>query len=73
MYPSSKHPENYKAEENIIVGNVCFYGATAGKVKVTVTSNWLYFRRAYIFFCFMKDLSLELQINSTLKYLCRPL
>ena len=51
VYPSSKHPENYKAEENIIVGNVCFYGATAGKVKVIVTSNWLYFRRAYIFFC----------------------
>ena len=48
VYPSSKHPENYKAEENIIVGNVCFYGATAGKVKVTVTSNWL-----------IKDLSLE--------------
>ncbi|XP_078373779.1 uncharacterized protein LOC144657317 isoform X1 [Oculina patagonica] len=34
VYPSSKHPGNYKAEENIIVGNVCFYGATAGKAFI---------------------------------------
>lgn len=33
VYPSSNHPSDFKAEENIIVGNVCFYGATAGKVK----------------------------------------
>lgn len=39
VYPSSKHPENYKAEENIIVGNVCFYGSTAGKVRVSFTSK----------------------------------
>ena len=32
VYPSSHHPADYKAEENIIVGNVCLYGATAGKV-----------------------------------------
>ncbi|XP_058953024.2 uncharacterized protein [Pocillopora verrucosa] len=34
VYPSSKRPENFKAEENIIVGNVCFYGATAGKAFI---------------------------------------
>ena len=39
VYPSSNHPSDFKAEENIIVGNVCFYGATAGKVKkVTLKS-----------------------------------
>ncbi|KAK2570832.1 Glutamate synthase [NADH] [Acropora cervicornis] len=34
VYPSSHHPANYKAEENIIVGNVCLYGATAGKAFI---------------------------------------
>lgn len=40
VYPSSNHPSNFKAEENIIVGNVCFYGATAGKVKVILTCGY---------------------------------
>ena len=41
VYPSSNHPSDFKAEENIIVGNVCFYGATAGKVKKL---NWKVFK-----------------------------
>ena len=42
VYPSSNHPSDFKAEENIIVGNVCFYGATAGKVKkTTLKSVWI--------------------------------
>ena len=32
IYPSKKHDESFKAEDNIIVGNVCLYGATSGKV-----------------------------------------
>eukprot|EP00795_Rhopilema_esculentum_P017642 gene17641-9286_t len=31
IYPSKKHDESFKAEDNIIVGNVCLYGATSGK------------------------------------------
>ncbi|MFV0521737.1 MAG: glutamate synthase large subunit [Mangrovibacterium sp.] len=32
IYPNKKAP--FVAEENIIVGNVCFYGATAGKAYI---------------------------------------
>lgn len=39
VYPSSNHPSDFKAEENIIVGNVCFYGATAGKVSKVKLKN----------------------------------
>ncbi|KAF8774298.1 Glutamate synthase [NADH] like protein [Argiope bruennichi] len=31
VYPSSRLPQDFKSEENIIVGNVCLYGATSGK------------------------------------------
>jgi len=31
IYPSKKHDSSFKAEDNIIVGNVCLYGATSGK------------------------------------------
>lgn len=30
IYPQKNLPENYKSEDNIIVGNVCLYGATEG-------------------------------------------
>lgn len=59
VYPSSKHPENYKAEENIIVGNVCFYGSTAGKVKVAFSQNGCISRERIFLFWLLKDLSLE--------------
>lgn len=29
--PQKGLPEDYRTEENIIVGNVCLYGATSGK------------------------------------------
>jgi glutamate synthase domain-containing protein 3 len=32
LFPSENLPESFKAEENIIAGNVCLYGATSGKV-----------------------------------------
>lgn len=32
IYPSRKHEKTFKSGENIIVGNVCLYGATSGKV-----------------------------------------
>ena len=32
LYPSKNLPQSFKAEENIIAGNVCLYGATSGKV-----------------------------------------
>ncbi|CAB4020801.1 glutamate synthase [NADPH], partial [Paramuricea clavata] len=31
LFPSENLPESFKAEENIIAGNVCLYGATSGK------------------------------------------
>lgn len=30
IYPQRNLPEDYKTEENIIVGNVCLYGASSG-------------------------------------------
>ena len=30
IYPSRNHPETYKSEKNILVGNVCLYGGTSG-------------------------------------------
>lgn len=30
IYPQKNLPEDYKSEDNIIVGNVCLYGATEG-------------------------------------------
>ena len=33
IYPSHKHDETFIPEENIVVGNVCLYGATSGKVS----------------------------------------
>lgn len=30
IYPQKNMPEEFKSEENIIVGNVCLYGATSG-------------------------------------------
>lgn len=32
VYPPKDAPAEFKSEENIIVGNVCLYGATTGKV-----------------------------------------
>lgn len=34
LYPSKNLPKSFKAESNIIAGNVCLYGATSGKVRV---------------------------------------
>lgn len=31
IYPQKNISEDYKTEDNIIVGNVCLYGATSGK------------------------------------------
>ncbi|KAG8184761.1 hypothetical protein JTE90_019357 [Oedothorax gibbosus] len=31
VYPPTRLPQDFKSEENIIVGNVCLYGATRGK------------------------------------------
>lgn len=31
IYPQKNIPEDYKTEDNVIVGNVCLYGATSGK------------------------------------------
>ncbi|KAK7108161.1 hypothetical protein V1264_015947 [Littorina saxatilis] len=31
IYPPKDMPEEFKSQENIIVGNVCLYGATSGK------------------------------------------
>lgn len=31
VYPPTRLPQDFKSEENIIVGNVCLYGATSGK------------------------------------------
>lgn len=75
VYPSNKHPENYKAEENIIVGNVCFYGSTAGKVRVSFTSKWRYFQRANFFiYCLVyKGSGTEREINSLRVKCFRPL
>jgi glutamate synthase (NADPH/NADH) len=34
VYPPKNAPAEFKSEENIIVGNVCLYGATSGKVFI---------------------------------------
>lgn len=34
VYPPKDVPESFRSEENIIVGNVCLYGATTGKVFI---------------------------------------
>lgn len=34
VYPPKDTPFEFKSEENIIVGNVCLYGATSGKVFI---------------------------------------
>ncbi|EDO38711.1 predicted protein [Nematostella vectensis] len=34
VYPSRKHGSQFKAEENVIVGNTCLYGATSGKAYI---------------------------------------
>lgn len=34
VYPPKDAPIEFKSEENIIVGNVCLYGATSGKVFI---------------------------------------
>ena len=31
IYPQKNISEDYKTEDNVIVGNVCLYGATSGK------------------------------------------
>ena len=31
IYPPRSMPSNFKSEDNIVVGNVCLYGATSGK------------------------------------------
>lgn len=31
IYPPKEMPPDFKSEDNIIVGNVCLYGATSGK------------------------------------------
>ena len=31
IYPEKNISEDYKTEDNVIVGNVCLYGATSGK------------------------------------------
>ena len=31
IYPAKTMPEEFKSEDNIIVGNVVLYGATSGK------------------------------------------
>lgn len=31
IYPQKNISEDYKTEDNVIVGNVCLYGATTGK------------------------------------------
>lgn len=31
IYPPKDMPPDFKSEDNIIVGNVCLYGATSGK------------------------------------------
>lgn len=30
IYPQKNMPEEYRTEANVIVGNVCLYGATCG-------------------------------------------
>lgn len=34
VYPPKKAPADFKSELNVIIGNVCLYGATSGKVYV---------------------------------------
>ncbi|KXJ22785.1 putative glutamate synthase [NADPH] [Exaiptasia diaphana] len=34
VYPSRKHGPHFKAEDNVIVGNTCLYGATSGKAFI---------------------------------------
>lgn len=34
VYPPKDAPAEFKSEENIVVGNVCLYGATTGKVFI---------------------------------------
>lgn len=34
VYPPKDAPSEFKSEDNIIVGNVCLYGATSGKVFI---------------------------------------
>jgi len=36
VYPSRKHGPEFKAENNVIVGNTCLYGATSGKVIIII-------------------------------------
>ena len=31
IYPHKVMPDSFKTDDNIIVGNVCLYGATSGK------------------------------------------
>lgn len=31
IYPQKNISDDYKTEDNVIVGNVCLYGATSGK------------------------------------------
>lgn len=44
MYPSRLLPKKFKAEDNIIAGNVCLYGAMEGKVsgKFNTYSNFFH-------------------------------
>ncbi len=61
IYPSHKHSGAFKAEENIIVGNVCLYGATSGKVKKS--SNIL----SFIFNLFLCNLSFNILSFNTVR------
>lgn len=39
MYPGKSLPKSFVAEENIIAGNVCLYGATDGTVSRTTCTT----------------------------------
>ena len=34
IYPPKGMPEEFRSEDNIIVGNVCLYGATSGRAMI---------------------------------------
>ena len=34
IYPPKDMPEDFHSEDNIIVGNVCLYGATSGRAMI---------------------------------------
>ena len=76
IYPSHKHSDAFKAEENIIVGNVCLYGATSGKVKkysniLSFIFNLFYLFNHFTFYhlmLFAKDRFFKISFYSRLSF-----